>query len=305
MAGVLSSILLRRQGGGGLDLGQLAHGTPRRTSSNQRRTPNTEPQGGLRYWRFRAVSADKNANELVSFLHQSIPRIHALRASHPFMVVSSLSGAHPCQVQPPLVSRLEFWGKQWHRNALGPSRARRPRQFRPPRRPAGKHLRIDFTPYCHGSKATCDGKMLGIEEARLFVDPPELGGSTGLFNHLLGQWHMRMRNIITIIALVLAVVAGWVARGARRSPQTQTQTELDTAQMAKLYPAALALAACQDMRVLVSLSSNNVTMAKSLLLQDLKGHASSLSNLGQQYSLTDFDRKAGRDAEDFLRDFRQ
>ena len=75
--------------------------------------------------------------------------------------------------------------------------------------------------------------------------------------------------------------------------------------MAKLYPAVLALAALKDMRVLVSLSTNDVTMAKRLLLQDLKGHATSLSDLGREYPLSDFDRKAGKDAGDFLRDFRQ
>jgi hypothetical protein len=114
-----------------------------------------------------------------------------------------------------------------------------------------------------------------------------------------------MKNIVIIVALILGLIVGWLARGVRQSPKPQTQTAADTAEMAKLYPAVLALAALKDMRVLVSLSSNDVAMAKRLLLQDLKGHASSLSGLGQEYSLSDFDRKAGKDAEDFLRDFRQ
>lgn len=113
-----------------------------------------------------------------------------------------------------------------------------------------------------------------------------------------------MKNLIIIIALVLGVVVGWLARGVHK-PHLQTQAAADTAEMAKLYPATIALAALKDMRVIVSLSSNDVATAKRLLVQDLKGHASSLSSLGQEYSLSDFDRKAGKDAEEFLRDFIQ
>jgi len=114
-----------------------------------------------------------------------------------------------------------------------------------------------------------------------------------------------MKNFVIFVALVLGLVVGWLARGVRQSPQPQMQTAADTAEMARLYPATLALAALKDMRVLVSLSSNDVTMSKSLLLLDLKGHASSLSLLSHEYSLSNFDRKATKDAEDFLRDFRQ
>lgn len=121
---------------------------------------------------------------------------------------------------------------------------------------------------------------------------------------MLGQRHTPMENLTIIVALVVGLFVGWLARGVGHSPQPQTQRAADTAEMAKLYPAVLALAASKDMRVLVSLSSKNVAMAKRLLLQDLKGHASSLSALGQEYPSGDFDRKAGKDAEDFLREFK-
>src|SRR5262245_2375390 len=101
-----------------------------------------------------------------------------------------------------------------------------------------------------------------------------------------------MKSFPIFAALILGFVLGWFTRGMRQSPKPQTQTRADTAEMARLYPATLALAASKDMRVLVLLSSNDVTMAKSLLLTDLKGHASSLSLLGSEYSLSDFDRKA-------------
>ena len=106
-------------------------------------------------------------------------------------------------------------------------------------------------------------------------------------------------TILFLLALVVGFGIGWSIRGTRRAP-SDSQEAANTKEMAKMYPSGLALRALKDMRVLVSLSSNDVAMAQRLLIQDLDSHTSSLSALSREIQLNEFDQKALRDAADFL-----
>ena len=105
---------------------------------------------------------------------------------------------------------------------------------------------------------------------------------------------------LLFLALVVGLAVGWSVRGARHTAQPDTQETANTKELARLYPSGLALRALKDMRVLVLLSSNDVAMARTLLIQDLDIHTSSLSGLSREVELSDFDRKALKDAESFL-----
>ena len=99
-----------------------------------------------------------------------------------------------------------------------------------------------------------------------------------------------------IITLLLGVLIGWsVTR--ERAQQNETSEEL-----AKLYPTEVALRAMKDMRVLTLLNSNDVVMAKKLLIQDLDMQMSVLSHLRRESRLSEFDIQALKDAGGFLKE---
>jgi hypothetical protein len=103
-----------------------------------------------------------------------------------------------------------------------------------------------------------------------------------------------------LVALLIGFALGWSVRSAHPTAQHDTQETANTKELAKLYPSGLALRALKDMRVLVSLSSNDVTTARSLLIQDLDINTSSLATLSHDVALSDFDHKALTDAQSFL-----
>jgi hypothetical protein len=105
---------------------------------------------------------------------------------------------------------------------------------------------------------------------------------------------------LVLVALVVGFAIGWSIRGTRSTTPPGSQEIANSKELARLYPSGLALRALHDMRVLVLLSSNDVTMARSLLIQDLEIHTSSLSGLSREVQLSEFDRKALKDAESFL-----
>ena len=107
-------------------------------------------------------------------------------------------------------------------------------------------------------------------------------------------------KIVVIFAAVVGFLIGWNLRGAPNKTASDSQEKANVTELAKLYPSQLALSSLKDIRVLVLLSSNDVAGARTLLLQDLKSHVSSLSGLSQETALNDFDRKALTDAQSYL-----
>jgi hypothetical protein len=107
-------------------------------------------------------------------------------------------------------------------------------------------------------------------------------------------------TILIILALAVGFVAGWSVRGIKNPAQPSLQDSANTKELAKLYPSGLALRALKDMRVIISLNSNDVATARSLLVQDLDIHVSSLSVLSHEVELSEFDKKALQDAQTFL-----
>jgi hypothetical protein len=108
-----------------------------------------------------------------------------------------------------------------------------------------------------------------------------------------------MKNITTIaIVLLLGFLIGWAADG-ERTP-TAAQKNAETKELARLYPSQLALTAFKDMRVIALLDSNNVAMARRLLVEDLDTQLSSLDALSRELQLTDFDKRALSDGRAFL-----
>jgi hypothetical protein len=109
-----------------------------------------------------------------------------------------------------------------------------------------------------------------------------------------------MKITALIVTLLVGFGIGWSVRGIRHTAPADPQETANTKALAKLYPSQLALGALKDMRVLVLLSSNDVTMARTLLVQDLDVHTSSLSALSSEIPLSEFDQKALKDAASFL-----
>jgi hypothetical protein len=70
--------------------------------------------------------------------------------------------------------------------------------------------------------------------------------------------------------------------------------------LGKLYPREVGLRASQDMRIIVLLNSNDVVMAKKILLQDVDVSVTSLSMLNREVGLAQFDKKVLQDASQFL-----
>jgi hypothetical protein len=108
-----------------------------------------------------------------------------------------------------------------------------------------------------------------------------------------------MKNITTIVVvLLLGFLIGWAADGERTPAAAQKNA--DKNELARLYPSQLALTAFKDMRVIALLDSNNVAMARRLLVQDLDSQLSSLDALSRQLQLTHFDKRTLRDGRAFL-----
>jgi hypothetical protein len=103
-----------------------------------------------------------------------------------------------------------------------------------------------------------------------------------------------MKNLLLLLAtLFIGLVIGWMAHGLQKPPAK-------TEDFMKLYPDHIASSALNDMRVATLLSSNDVVMARLLLVRDLDFQAMSLSDLSRKFVLTESNRQALKDAQVYL-----
>lgn len=101
--------------------------------------------------------------------------------------------------------------------------------------------------------------------------------------------------VLIVVAVIFGFVAGWSIRGLRVA-----QEAANTKELARLLPTQHAHSALKDMRVITLLNSNDVVMARRLLIQDLQSHASLLEGLGREIELRELDKQALKDSEAFL-----
>jgi hypothetical protein len=108
-----------------------------------------------------------------------------------------------------------------------------------------------------------------------------------------------MKNTITaLVVLLVGFLIGWAADSGRTPAAAQKVP--NSSELAKLYPSQLALTALKDMRVITLLDSNNVAMARRLLVQDLDSQLSSLDALSRELQLTESDKRTLKDGQAFL-----